>query len=57
MFIPDPDFSILDLKSRFKKAPDPGSGFANNKLTKKISIFYPKIVTKLPEIRSGMFGS
>jgi hypothetical protein len=48
MFIPDPgsEFSIPDPGSRVKKIPDPGFGSAS----KNLSIFNPKIVSKLSEI-------
>jgi hypothetical protein len=53
MFIPDPNFSIPDPKSRVKKIPNPGSGSALKNLN--TGIFNPKIVSKLWEIVSRMF--
>jgi hypothetical protein len=50
VFILDPNFSIPD-PSRVKKIADPVSGSAS----KNVSFFYPKIVSKLSEILSGMF--
>jgi hypothetical protein len=48
MFIPDPNFSILDLGFRAKKAQDPGSG--------SVRVFYgEKIVIKVPDTGSGIF--
>jgi hypothetical protein len=49
MFIPDPNYSIPDPGSRVKKIPDPGSA------SKNLSIFNPKIVSKLSEICFGIF--
>jgi hypothetical protein len=44
MFIPDPNFSIIDPGSRVKNISDPGSGSAS----KNLSIFLTqKIVSKL----------
>jgi hypothetical protein len=51
MFIPDPNFSIPDPRSRVKKIPDPGFGYAS----KNLIFLAQKIVSKLSEKLSGMF--
>jgi hypothetical protein len=53
MFIPDPNFSIPDHRSRVKRfrIPNPGFGSAS----KNFSILTQKTVSKLSENRFGMF--